>query len=176
MTFTQTMLEGTAIALVIPLAIVLGTFWRNGAVAIMGAVALAAFGANWAVGLDIQLTGGYNSPSLTDVALNYGMGYVFAGGALLLFGGWAIALTSAARNRRWGAVVWLVGGVFATVVIFTYGLAGPDNGCLFGDAPCLPAKPVVDSLWFLLSSVIGPATLLAYALLRPSSRASARAA
>ena len=175
MTFLQTMLAGVAIALVIPIAIALGGFWRNGAVAIMGAVSLVAFGANWTVGLVTQVTGGYQSPYLNNVALIYITGYVFAGGALLLFGGWAIALTSATGSRRWCAVAWLAGGVLATVVIFAYGLLGPDNGCFFGDAPCLPANPTQDGLWFLLSSVIGPATLLAYALLRPSAKASVRA-
>lgn len=167
MNLLQLTLAAMAIALVVPLAALPGLLWRNGAVATMGAGALLAFGANWTIGFVTQFTGGFGSQLVYNVTLNYITAYIFVGGALLLFGGWAIALSAATAARDWRSVAWLVGGVFASVVIFLYGLAGPDNGCFMGEGLCVAANPTRDSVWFLLSSVIGPATLLVFALRAP---------
>jgi hypothetical protein len=164
MTLYEITLAAMATALTLPIAALLGKFWRNGAVAVMGAVALLAFGVNWSVSLAIELTGDYYSPLFRNVALSYSTGFTAAGGLLSLFAGWAIALAGVAGARSWSRFLWLVGGVFATVVIFLYGTVGPDNGCFLGDSPCFAVHPVLDDVWFLLSSFIGPAALLIYAL------------
>jgi hypothetical protein len=157
-------LAGIALLLTIPLAIWLGRFWRNGAIAVMGAGALVAFAANWGLNLAIMLTGGLESALTYNVTLIDMSVFVDFGGVLLLLTGWVIAVANASKARRVGWMVGLVVALFGTVMFFCYGSLGPDNGCFFGDFPCQIINPKMDMTWFAIASALAPAALLAYAL------------
>jgi hypothetical protein len=158
-------LAAISLMLIIPLAIWLGRLWRNGAIAVMGAGALVSFAANWGLSLATTLTGGLESALFYNVTLNYVSVFVGIGGFLLLIAGWAIAIANASKARRVGWVVGLAAALFGTVLFFCYGAGGPDNGCfLGGDFPCQIINPTADMIWFAISSLLAPATLLAYAL------------
>lgn len=154
------------VALVVPGAILIGQFWRNGALIVTGAGALAAFGAIWTMSVTNIFATIFSTPT-TSLILTQALIYLIIGGALLLIAGWAIALVSAAQARRWLWVGALIASVYLSVVLVIYISQEPYPSCLFsasGQPFCATYQESMQAQ-FLTACVVGPASILAYALI-----------
>lgn len=159
-------LEIPLVVLVIPAAIALGRRAPGGPATVLGAGALLAFLLMWL----LETIGAYAN----NVAPSLVFLYLFLAGALLLLGGWAVALAGAAGERRWGWVALLAAVVYLAWAAFIGVLSGPYSACMFGfPAPyCSTAYPGQLAL-LLVAAFAGPAVVLAYALLTPHPQRSA---
>lgn len=154
----------SSMALIIPLAIVLGHRHPTGALLLSGGGSLVAFSALWLV---------FNGSGLLDgssmqAGISGGMisRVVLILGTLLLIAAWTLALNAAAQARRWDWIVLLVlAGFlsFAAVVAVLYLPDGcpdglPDSG--FGPCALTPAAHML----IIAGTLAGPAAVLAYRL------------
>jgi hypothetical protein len=129
--------------------------------------ALAAFAAFW-----LLLIGAGSFLEYGPGANSVIVPLVIAGGMLLFVAAWTLALTAAARERRWRwlALLALVG--YLSVVCILIVIAPPDP-CFFGpppglaaesvDFPCVSASPLEQ--WLVAAGYFaGPATIFVFGL------------
>lgn len=155
-----------ALALLIPLSVVIGQWARGGPVTVACIGAALGFALFWVI---LSTSYSLTPPSFEASLFATLLGYV--GGALLTLAAWALALADAIRARRWGwlAAVWLA--VYVTIAA-TYSIfATPIVSCAFSTYPnnCAPQSRIF--FWLIAAgSFVGPAVLLTYAL-RHATRA-----
>lgn len=149
------------LALAIPVAILIGQRWRNGPL-----ISLSA-GATLGVGIYLALTWAWLADSTSNPYSESAISILFLiGGAVLLLGAWALALTDALRERQrvWAVIQCaLVYGSFVGMLGF---FLSPVTYC--GELPsgtyCTPFDYGRFAIFGALS-LAGPIATLLYALL-----------
>jgi hypothetical protein len=153
-----------ALALFIPLSIVLGQWARGGPVTVASIGAGLGFTFFWVVTIT------YSSQSAEGITLTSLPSLI--GGALLTFAAWALALADALRARRWGwlAAVWIA--VYVTIAAMYFMVTTPVVSCIYTSSiPYYCASQSRIFYWLIVAGCfVGPAVLLAYAL-RHATRA-----
>jgi hypothetical protein len=155
-----TILLISAVSLVIPAAIVVGSRVRFGALVVSAGASAAAFVVFW------FLLGGASGLDGSDGPTGIVPVLVLLGGLLLMFAAWALALHASAQVRLWPWVGLLTVAGVATFAAVLISISPPDP-CIFGQrfgppAVCAPnplAQLLVTAGYFAL-----PAAALAYGL------------
>ncbi|HZC05303.1 MAG TPA: hypothetical protein VE338_06655 [Ktedonobacterales bacterium] len=157
------------VAMVIPVAILIGQWVRGGALTSLSAGAL--------LGIVIYLAPVWVSLWSSDASYSFSLPgtLALASGAVLLLGGFAIAGADALRVRRRGWVVGLCVTVYATFVALVGLTITPIRSCMYlmsGPPACAPPD-VGRILLFSAASLVGPGVMLLYALRAQGSEALA---
>lgn len=148
------------LALLIPAGAIIGQFAPGGPRAITSGAALVALAAFWALAQGMYLDHLVLTQRFTSMVVA-----VLAGVALTL-AAWTLALADTAHARRWG---WYVAALFAGFVAFaaigSFALTPPIQACAYSlsTAPCTTGGVTYYAL-AVTGSLVGPATMLAYAL------------
>lgn len=157
-------LEVPLVVLVIPVFVIIGRRAPGGTATALGAGALLSFLLLWLLGTTGEYTGASPLPAVAPT-------YLLFAGALLLLGGWAVALADAAGERRWGWVALLAVAVYLACAAFIQVLASPYSACLLESVEPYCAEGYPGELWILLAAgFAGPAAVIVYALLAPRPR------
>jgi hypothetical protein len=148
--------------LAIPLAILLGMRWTNGAILVSGVGALLVIAFTWyrLATSPLDFSGG--GVSLAE-------SIVRQIGEVLLLAAWTLALAHAARSRRW---VWLALIVVAGYLSYSTAVLAQlaQNPCAFGlqdGGPLLACRPPgqVEYLLIAVGQALGPVAAILYATL-----------
>jgi hypothetical protein len=157
-------LEIPLVELVIPVFVIIGRRASGRVATALGAGALLSFLLLWLLGTAGEYTGASPLPAVAPT-------YLLFAGALLLLGGWAVALADAAGERRSGWVALLAVVVYLACVAFIQVPASPYSACLFQyKAPYCSTQFQGEQLLLLAAGFVGPAAVIAYALLAPRPR------
>jgi hypothetical protein len=149
-----------ALALIIPLTILIGQWLRIGPMIVANGGALLGLAIFWLNLREFYQPLGPNrlAPLVSIVAA--------IGGALLLLAGWTLALADAALARRWGWMALLCLATFISVGAI-YNLVGtPYMTCVALPSEayaCALVNPIAEALT-IAGDFVGPATALVYAL------------
>ena len=155
-----------ALALTIPIAILIGQRAPGGPITVASGGALLAFAGYW-VQVIILVTSpaaAQQPPDLVPSSLT------LTGGIVLLVAAWTLAFADAAQARRWGWAALLSLGFYATVAAI-YGLFGTFvNMCMFPSSqPYCPSNDRFIEMLVLVGCFVGPGVTLAYALRAPTA-------
>ena len=155
-----------ALALLIPLAVLIGQRTPGGPIVVASGGALLAFAGYWVmIGiLSASPVDEQRPPDLLPSSL------VLTAGIVLLVAAWTLALADAAQGRRWGWVALLSLGFYANVAaaywlgsssFLSCLLAGPQSFC--------PPYNHFTAMLIIAGSFVGPGVALTYALRAPTA-------
>jgi hypothetical protein len=165
-------LEYPLVALAIPVTVLIGYLWRRDTlIAVAGAawlpfLALGIIGIRGTVASAVLASAGVGQLKPSMMMDLFIVIYVFVGGIVLMIAGWTLALANALRGRHWFWLIALTPCAYLTLVLFFYISYASSYFCLFASANQLlcPGGPALADTLYLAACVVGPGSILAYAL------------
>ena len=165
-------LEYPLVALAIPATILIGFLWRRDTLIAVAGTALLALLALGIIGFRGTVASAFLA-SAGVVPLTPAMMidlfiviYLLVGGIVLMLAGWTLTLANALQERRWFWLIALIPGAYLTLVLFFYIASSPNYFCFFASAnqQLCPMGPALTDTVYLAACVVGPGSILAYAL------------